>query len=148
RLLEFRKADARDVQIDHVYPLAAAWDLGAAGWSPEQVVGLVEPGLEHRRGRAGVLRRPEHHGPGTTAVIAPHELTDALAEVDGEAVRVLTVSEVKGLEFDTVLLVEPARIVEESPRGLNDLYVALTRATQRLHVLHTAELPEVLGALA
>ncbi|MBF6253662.1 HelD family protein [Nocardia farcinica] len=90
----------------------------------------------------------EHHGPGTTAVIAPHELTDALAEVDGEAVRVLTVSEVKGLEFDTVLLVEPARIVEESPRGLNDLYVALTRATQRLHVLHTAELPEVLGALA
>ncbi|MBF6539378.1 AAA family ATPase [Nocardia farcinica] len=90
----------------------------------------------------------EHHGPGTTAVIAPHELTDALAEVDGEAVRVLTVSEVKGLEFDTVLLVEPARIVEESPRGLNDLYVALTRATQRLHVLHTAALPEVLGALA
>ncbi|PFX05496.1 Helicase IV [Nocardia farcinica] len=90
----------------------------------------------------------EHHGPGTTAVIAPHELTDALAEVDGEAVRVLTVSEVKGLEFDTVLLVEPARIVEESPRGLNDLYVALTRATQRLHVLHAAELPEVLGALA
>ncbi|BAD56752.1 HelD family protein [Nocardia farcinica] len=90
----------------------------------------------------------EHHGPGTTAVIAPHELTDALAEVDGEAVRVLTVSEVKGLEFDTVLLVEPARIVEESPRGLNDLYVALTRATQRLHVLHTAELPAVLGALA
>ncbi len=47
-----------------------------------------------------------------------------------------------------MLLVEPAAIVAESPRGLNDLYVALTRATQRLGVLHTGELPESLTALA
>jgi len=31
----FRRSDAREVQIDHVYPLAAAWDLGAATWPPQ-----------------------------------------------------------------------------------------------------------------
>lgn len=38
RRLTFAKADARDVQIDHVYPLAAAWDMGAASWSLERRV--------------------------------------------------------------------------------------------------------------
>lgn len=49
----------------------------------------------------------------------------------------------KGLEFDSVLVVEPARY------GTSDLYVALTRATQRLGVLYTGELPKALaGAFA
>ena len=54
---------------------------------------------------------------------------------------VLTVAAAKGLEFDGVVLVEPARIVAESVRGVNDLYVALTRPTQRLHVVHRDALP-------
>ncbi|WP_328412907.1 HelD family protein [Nocardia sp. NBC_00403] len=87
-------------------------------------------------------------GPGTTAVIAPHDLVPDFAELAVESVRVLTVHDVKGLEFDAVYLVEPAQILAESPRGLNDLYVALTRATQRLGVIHTGELPPVLHALA
>ncbi|MFE7802429.1 HelD family protein [Nocardia sp. NPDC057440] len=87
-------------------------------------------------------------GPGTTAVIAPHDLVPDFADLAGESVRVLTVHDVKGLEFDAVYLVEPAQILAESPRGLNDLYVALTRATQRLGVIHTRELPSVLHALA
>ncbi|WP_433724863.1 HelD family protein [Nocardia sp. CA-129566] len=86
-------------------------------------------------------------GPGTTAVITPHALVADFTELAAESVRVLTVHEVKGLEFDAVYLVEPHGILDESPRGLNDLYVALTRATQRLTVVHTAELPPVLGAL-
>ena len=53
----------------------------------------------------------------------------------------MTVAGAKGLEFDTVVLVEPSAIVAESARGLNDLYVALTRATQRLHVVHRTDLP-------
>jgi DNA helicase IV len=53
----------------------------------------------------------------------------------------LTVREAKGLEFDSVVVVEPAEIMAESARGLNDLYVALTRPTQRLHVVHALELP-------
>lgn len=87
-------------------------------------------------------------GPGTTAVITPHDVITELSALAGESVRVLTVHDVKGLEFDSVYLVEPQRILDESPRGLNDLYVALTRATQRLTVVHTADLPPVLGALS
>ncbi|WP_405180565.1 AAA family ATPase [Nocardia sp. NBC_01377] len=87
-------------------------------------------------------------GPGTTAVIAPHDLVPELSGLAAESVRVLTVHDVKGLEFDGVYLVEPHRILDESPRGLNDLYVALTRATQRLTVVHSEALPPVLGALA
>ncbi|WP_431894589.1 HelD family protein [Micromonospora haikouensis] len=50
-------------------------------------------------------------------------------------VVLLTVAQAKGLEFDTVLVIDPDGIVAESPRGHSDLYVALTRATQRLGVL-------------
>ncbi|CAN5147399.1 AAA family ATPase [soil metagenome] len=52
----------------------------------------------------------------------------------------------KGLEFDNVLVVEPTAIVNQSDHGLRLLYVALTRATQRLVVLHSLALPdELLG---
>jgi DNA helicase IV len=50
-------------------------------------------------------------------------------------VVVLTVRQAKGLEFDSVLVVDPDGIAAGSPRGPNDRYVALTRATQRLGVL-------------
>ncbi|TCB92118.1 helicase [Micromonospora zingiberis] len=50
-------------------------------------------------------------------------------------VVILTVAEAKGLEFDSVIVVDPDHIVAESPRGRSDLYVALTRATQRLTTL-------------
>ena len=53
----------------------------------------------------------------------------------------------KGLEFDSVLVVDPAGIVAEGVRGLNDLYVVLTRATQRLAVLHSGDLPAELSGL-
>jgi DNA helicase IV len=61
---------------------------------------------------------------------------------------VLTVAEAKGLEFDSVLIVDPAGIVADSPRGAADLYVALTRATQRLGVVHGGDLPSMLRRLA
>lgn len=50
----------------------------------------------------------------------------------------------KGLEFDTVVLVEPTGIVSSGPRGLHRLYVALTRAVSRLDVVHTEPLPDPL----
>jgi DNA helicase IV len=56
-------------------------------------------------------------------------------------------SETKGLEFDAVLVVEPARILADGPRGAAELYVALTRATQRLGVLHQEPLPRALNGL-
>ena len=69
------------------------------------------------------------------------------ADVLLPGVPVLTVPEVKGLEFDSVIVADPAGIIKESERGLSDLYVALTRSTQRLAVVHTGELPVVLRRL-
>jgi DNA helicase IV len=68
---------------------------------------------------------------------------DAAGEAGpGRRVIVLPVRDAKGLEFDRVLLVEPARIAAAGRRGLGDLYVAMTRATQELGILHQAPLPE------
>ena len=62
-------------------------------------------------------------------------------------VVVLTVRQAKGLEFDDVLIADPGQILAESARGLNDLYVGLTRATQRLGVVHPGPAPSVLAGL-
>lgn len=51
----------------------------------------------------------------------------------------------KGLEFDAVVVAEPARIVAAEPRGIQRLYVALTRAVSSLHVIHTEPLPTALA---
>jgi hypothetical protein len=56
-------------------------------------------------------------------------------------VTLLTGAEAKGLEFDHVVVVEPMAIVIESSTGWSELYVALTRATQRLVVVHAQDLP-------
>ena len=63
-------------------------------------------------------------------------------------VSVLTVEDVKGLEFDAVVVVEPGDVLVASARGANDLYVALTRPTQRLRVLHSDPLPAGMTDLA
>ncbi|MGO3328098.1 HelD family protein [Gordonia sp. (in: high G+C Gram-positive bacteria)] len=81
---------------------------------------------------------------GLTTVIASDGTADALRERLGELgspVSVHSITAAKGLEFDTVVLAEPADLVLESPRGYSDLYVALTRATQRLVVVHARALP-------
>ncbi|MFD9844924.1 ATP-dependent DNA helicase [Streptomyces parvus] len=69
---------------------------------------------------------------------------DAIGERNREAVSVLAAAQVKGMEYDHVLVVEPATIADRGPAGLRQLYVALTRSTQSLTVLHTAPLPEAL----
>ena len=53
----------------------------------------------------------------------------------------VAVSVVKGLELDGVIVVEPRRIVSDIEHGMRALYVALTRSTQRLTVVHADELP-------
>jgi superfamily I DNA/RNA helicase len=61
-------------------------------------------------------------------------------------VAVLGPAEAKGLEFDDVIVVEPSALVRHDRRGLRLLYVTLTRATQRLSVVHAEALPEALTA--
>ena len=78
---------------------------------------------------------------------AGHEGTSVVIGPPGVPGTVLA-SETKGLEFDAVLVVEPQRILADGPRGAAELYVALTRATQRLGVLHRDPLPQALIGLA
>jgi DNA helicase IV len=54
---------------------------------------------------------------------------------------------VKGLEFDDVVVVEPGAVVAASERGLSDLYVALSRPTRRLVVVHSQPLPAGIDGL-
>ncbi|MDG4790557.1 AAA family ATPase [Micromonospora sp. WMMD1102] len=93
---------------------------------------------------------------GSIAVIAAEAETDRLAEALAAAgipstaadeveaaarVSVVPATLAKGLEYDHVIVVEPARIVAAEPRGLHRLYVVLTRAVSQLAVLHTEPLP-------
>ncbi|OXR46739.1 Helicase IV [Nocardia cerradoensis] len=80
--------------------------------------------------------RDEEGREGTAVVIGPPGLPGTVPA-----------SETKGLEFDAVLVVEPERILADGPRGAAELYVALTRATQRLGVLHRDPLPAALTGL-
>jgi len=89
-------------------------------------------------------------GEGTIAVIAPEGVHAALRPALGiEAgaspldapVGLFTATEAKGLEFDAVALVEPAAIAGTTAAGLRSLYVALTRATRLLVVVHAEPLP-------
>jgi DNA helicase IV len=74
----------------------------------------------------------------------PHQVLGGEDEA-GQLV-VVPVSLAKGLEFDHVIVVEPARIAGAEARGLQRLYVALTRAVSRLTVLHSEPLPEPLAS--
>jgi len=95
-------------------------------------------------------------GDGNIAVVVPDSMFDAVADAltdagieHGEATRsglemgitVVPVSVVKGLELDGVIVVEPARIVSGEQQGLRALYVALTRSTKRLTIVHSEPLP-------
>jgi DNA helicase IV len=77
----------------------------------------------------------------TAAGVEHGEANRTALEAD---VTVVPIGLAKGLELDGVVLVEPARIAREEAQGLRALYVALTRATQRLVVVHAEPLPEAL----
>ncbi|WP_342673640.1 ATP-binding domain-containing protein [Tsukamurella tyrosinosolvens] len=85
-------------------------------------------------------------------MLAPSSLVAPLRRLTSPSVRVMSVRDSKGLEFDHVIVVEPGLIVGEPAevefdRGLRDLYVALTRATQTLTVVTSGSLPRALRAL-
>ncbi len=122
-----------------------------------------------------LLRRVDHAGlagalaracadalqvPGSAAIIAADEQIPVISEQLARAgvphavlagatasgvITVVPVTLAKGLEFDQVIVVEPARIAAAEARGLHRLYVALTRAVSRLTVLHAEPLPAELA---
>ncbi|MET3806083.1 DNA helicase IV [Nakamurella sp. UYEF19] len=121
----WRHADRADLVAATVE--MATRDAAAAG---EQHLAVLVPDALHAEVLAAVVAGVPGAGDGT--------------DVDNPVV-VLTVREAKGLEFDSVILVEPDLVMSESTRGRNDLYVAITRATQRLGVLYSGRLPSFAG---
>nr|WP_240895685.1 ATP-binding domain-containing protein [Kineococcus siccus] len=123
---------------------------------PDDVAGVVAAVRAERaaleEGRLAVLLAQEtgELGAGRLRAAVARELpagSVAASHDDLDAdVSVLDVQRAKGLEFDVVVVVEPAAVLRR-PRGANDLYVALTRATQKLVVLHAEDLPEGLRSL-
>jgi len=155
----------------------AAGMLRAAGVAARMPTSVREgeAPIAHRVGEDGLAAlvqvvRAEHAALADRrmAVIAPREgawAAEALAEAlagalpDGAvghgaaaidaAVAVFEPRQSKGLEVDVVVLVEPAEIVSGGARGASDLYVAMTRATQRLVIVHRLPLPAgMAGAVA
>ena len=104
----------------------------------------------------------EHVRPGRVAIITPEPLRRTLAEALGavgipvvdardmrkgglsEPLVLLGAESTNGLEFDSVVVVEPADIAGDTARGLRTLYVALTRPTQRLTIVSLSEPPPAL----
>ena len=97
--------------------------------------------------------------PGSLAIIVPATFVEQVSEAltaagieHGRATRqglrqpvtIVPVGMVKGLEVDASVVVEPAAIVDEEAQGLRALYVALTRATKRLAIVHERPLPDFL----
>lgn len=99
-----------------------------------QVVSTMEERLDHEEGE----------GKGRICVIVPdaqaqlwHADESGASALD-QRVSYLTAAGSKGLEFDSVVVVEPGEILEQ---GSGDLFVALTRATHDLHAVTTTQLP-------
>ncbi|MGY1801706.1 HelD family protein [Blastococcus sp. SYSU D00922] len=85
------------------------------------------------------------------AVLTAARLPAAVLTDDGEEaarIAVVPATLAKGLEFDAVVVVDPAAIVAAEPRGMHRLYVVLTRAVSTLVVLHRDDLPAPLAAHA
>ena len=105
---------------------AGAVDAVRAALAHEGSVGVIAADCD-------VVRLREALGAAGIGTAGPDEL--------GARVTVLPAALAKGLEYDHVVAVEPATVVEAEERGLHRLYVVLTRAVSRLDVVHSRPLP-------
>jgi DNA helicase IV len=123
------------------------WRL-APGELTDALVLACEEALT-RPGSAAVIAADGQLPEVATALAAaglPHALLSGAALAD--VITLVPVTLAKGLEFDQVIVVEPAQIAAAESRGLHRLYVALTRAVSRLTVLHAQPLPAALATSA
>ena len=125
---------------------------------PPRIVGATPEGLLDEV-VAATRTELDAVGVGNVAVLCPSSLVEPVSGALDAAgvehrlatrhgfdaqVTVVPVRVVKGLELDATVVVEPAAVVEEEAQGLRALYVALTRATKRLTLVHAQPLPEAL----
>ncbi|MBV1851992.1 HelD family protein [Catellatospora tritici] len=95
-------------------------------------------------GSVGVIAADRHLDGLRAALVAAGVEPSELDDPESNRVTMVPAMLAKGLEYDHVIVVEPADIVDAEPRGLHRLYVVLTRAVTRLTVLHARALPEAL----
>lgn len=139
-------AAAESMAISHGLPVTPSRAVRASEWPIEVVTDAADAVRRDRALAAG----------GTLAVIVVESGIERLAEdlsaEFGAAVglgptglrreiALITPQEAKGLEFDAVVVVDPAGVVAASERGAGALYVAMTRATQRLYLVADGDLP-------
>jgi DNA helicase IV len=151
-------ADVLATVAEGLEPPRSVREAGTAPWRLE-----LDPAEQLARLPEVVAAEAAAVGDGKLAVVVPAARAPELGRLLAAAlpaataaqgpavldapVAVLTPTQAKGLEFDAVLVVEPDEILGGSPRGGNDLYVALTRATARLGVVHSGPLPAALVRL-
>lgn len=152
-IMEFVAPLAREVAPTLPYPVA----VRRAGAGAVQIVPTPPWGLlDEAVSRACRLVGTDGRSVRSIAVIVPDD-SDWLDEMrqrvdqaenmspeEREAVSVLAAAQAKGMEFDHVLVLDPTTIADRGPAGPRQLYVALTRSTQSLTILHTSPLPAVL----
>ncbi|WP_433532683.1 HelD family protein [Micromonospora sp. CA-263727] len=126
-----REARTLDLPTGYRVPQAIA-DVAARALPPG-----IEPTRSFRPGGTLTIRQVDD----LAEAVAQETGTVIAADHLAAAVNAIPVSQVKGLEYDRVVLVEPADIVAAEPRGMNRLYVALTRAVAELVILHSKPLP-------
>lgn len=114
------------------------WRVRTTGADLPRVV--AEIAGAHTDGQLAIIAPSVHIGwlAATMAIAQPPDLTGRVV--------LLTPGEAKGLEFDSVLIADPAAILA-APLGHNDLYVAMTRATRRLGVVHPGPPPAELAGI-
>ena len=137
---------AESMAIAHGLPVTTSTSVRESEWPIEVMADVA----------SAVRRDRELETNGTLAVIAVqrevHALHESLAAEFGELVglgseglatpiTVLSAQEAKGLEFDSVVIVDPSAIIADTERGAAALYVAMTRPTQRLTLVSTGPLP-------
>ncbi|MFC9252006.1 HelD family protein [Amycolatopsis thailandensis] len=104
---------------------------------PHVVAGIASG---HTSGRLAIITPPAH------LAMLRRSLRLAMTTAITDPVVVLTPVQAKGLEFDSVLIIDPAAILA-TPLGHNDLYVAMTRATRRLEIVHPGPVPAELSRI-
>ncbi|MFF0513627.1 HelD family protein [Streptomyces sp. NPDC004250] len=135
-----------DVDVPPARSLRGDGELTLRAVAPGAVPGAVVDAVRHaltREGSVGVVAA-DADVPRLREALDAAGIETAGEEVPGARAALLPASVVKGLEYDHVVAVEPAAIAaaEGSPgRGLNRLYVVLTRAVSRLDVVHGRPLP-------
>jgi DNA helicase IV len=166
------KPDAERTVLDRGYRVPRQIIDFASRLLPSIAPGLAPPiSVRSAPGSLGVHRVEDVHaaaagacraaltGEGSVWLIAADSAVPALLDrlaaeklehvrladgIGGARLVVTPATQAKGLEFDQVIVVEPAAIVESEPVGLRRLYVVLTRAVSRLTVLHARDLPILL----